>query len=532
MTLRRRGLTARTLASSWLVSSSVVALGGLYACGGKVDNLPPAVEVGTLPQLPSDAGTRLDADVVKPQRPALPPTTKAPEIDLGEVPSGTTVTLAVPPNALGFNVVVEGAPTATVGVRTITSPSGEVVLAEHKVIGGSFETSLGEEGVAAASVPQSRLTSAAPIEPGVWSIAVSGPPGATLSVKARIQISGDGTFRGGAADMHVYLPKGLRVEDPQASHVVSAQNAETDKSVEARLASFYEGLEANFGIQRGDVFFHDVDSSFVNISTESALSRAFAASKGQIDGTQTLHVLFTNALDFGDGTWGIAPGIPGASTRTGTVMSGVTLALTPDTPADLDGLALLHEVGHFIGLAHSTEFDGESKDPLADTPTCVGILDLQKPETIDRCPDKNNLMFPTLWGSGVEVSDSQKIVFRGSPSYKAFVGTTATPPPTEPVDAGVSDASLLPDPGGQGLPEKAAKQAARKLSLTKSGRALTPTERFVLGGLCGHTKLDFTRFSGHLGVPAAKVELARIAGDLDLPGVLRMRASKMLAHAK
>ncbi len=42
--------------------------------------------------------------------------------------------------------------------------------------------------------------------------------------------------------MHVYLPKGLVVEEPVARHVVSAASAERDRAIEARLSTFCGGL--------------------------------------------------------------------------------------------------------------------------------------------------------------------------------------------------------------------------------------------------------------------------------------------------
>ncbi len=509
------------------------------ACGGKIDTTEqkPFPTTVVEPTEPRDASVALDGARVPDARAPLPPQTQATEVDLGTVPAGGTVTLAVPPNALGFNVVVTGDADDEVGVESMTSPSGELVHREHIVLGGTFETSLATE-IAAASVPQNKLASTMPLEPGAWSITVSSRAGKAVRAKARIQISGDGVFHGGAADMHVYLPKGLKIEDPDVSHVVTAASAPTDRSLEVRLDSFYRTLEATAGIKRGAVTFHDADPGLVRISTERALDVAFAASKGVVsDGEQSIHILFTNELDFGEGTWGIASGIPGAATRTGTKASGVTLALTPDTFGDMDGLALLHEVGHFVGLNHTTEFVGGFVDPLEDTPSCAGILDLERPETLDRCPDKDNLMFPTLWGDSVRLTDSQKLVYRGSPTYKAFVGAG-------PTDGGTTDAGELdggePDGGvfpGLLPPERPGSNARGfakgigKLRFTKSGRALSASERFVLGGLCAGSPLDLRRMQGHLGPTLARAELTRIATDADLLGVIRMRARKMLARA-
>ncbi len=494
-------LTRRFLA---LPVAFVFAVLTTHACGGKIDS-------SSMVDASTDAGAWSPSVDPSPDRTdrgsaaSLPPTMLAADIDLGAVAAGETATLDVPPGALGFNVVVRGDAEGELGVETITSPSGEVVHRGYMPVGAAFETSL-SQGIAAASVPQNRLSSTFPVEPGPWKIQLSGSPGSTLRAAARIQISSEGAFHGGAVDVHVYIPEGLRISDPEVAHVVSASGASRDRSVEQRLKAFFAGLRTHFGLVRGDVVFHAADASLRTIRTEAALGRAFAASEGQFE-TQALHVLLTNELDFGQGVWGIAPGIPGAATRTGTVLSGMALAVTDDTPGELDGLALLHEVGHFVGLTHTTELDGAAADPLADTPSCAGILDPNNPKTLDRCPDKNNLMFPTLVGSSISVSETQRSVFRGSPAYRAFVG------------------------GPRGVATDLLTMAgpARPVRVTRSGRELTALERFVLGGLCGASRLDASRLARHLGDARSALELAQIAADGDLPGIVRQRARRMLA---
>lgn len=548
MTSRRRadGI-ARRLAFPLFTAGVLAAFAAASnACGGESDPPPVSVEVpppgirpvpreaGTSPT-PTDGGLR---DTGGP----LPPQTTAPEVDFGTVAAGTSVTLAVPPNALGFNVVVTGDTDDDVGIEKITSPAGEVVLRDHIVAGGTFETSLGT-GIAAASVPQNEMASATsyPVAPGAWSIQVSSRTSRPVAVKARIQISGDGTFSGGALGMHVYIPKGLRIEDPDTSHVVSAASAPTDRAIDARLGSFYDALAQTLGISRGAVTFHDVDGGFVKISTEGTLAEGFAVSKGIVpDGEQTVHVLLTNDLDFGEGTWGIASGIPGAATRSGTHASGVALAVTPDTYADIDGLALLHEVGHFLGLNHTTEFVGGFVDPLADTPNCAGVIDISRPQTLDRCPDNDNLMFPTLWVAKVRTSDAQKRIFRGSPAYKAFVGANVIDAGTvdgsvldATTDASASDATTDAE-GGAGDGAVSFTVPPRRSLFTRSGRDLVEVERFVAAGLCGSTparaRLGIDDLVARLGDDRARAELTRIATDPELAGPIRMRAKKMLVQ--
>lgn len=52
----------------------------------------------------------------------------------------------------------------------------------------------------------------------------------------------------------------------------------------------------------------------------------------------------------------------------------------------------IHELGHFFGLSHTTEFGGYEFDNLDDTPECP---DMQNSEQrINKCPDRHYIMFP------------------------------------------------------------------------------------------------------------------------------------------
>jgi hypothetical protein len=441
------------------------------------------------------------------------------------VVAGATVVLTVPPNALGFNLVVRSKndPGAFVGIERITSPSGEVVHDHFTPKGGSHTTSESSVGaIATVSVPQSEAKAANRPEPGAWRVRVGGgsPDGgssdaggsadggdaggiATYHVEAHIQMGHADGFVGGRLDLRVFVPTGLQLDGA----LLDSKNAPMSRGIARRLDAFFDALDTQLGIDRGDVTFLPAKSSLQYLDSEELLRDAFSTPAGHPD-EQSLSVTLTNGIELPEGgAWGIAPGIPGAAALSGTPMSALVLAIG-DTPAIGDGLALLHEAGHFFGLNHTTEFGAGLADPLADTPRCE-TLSIDEPSTLQACPDRMNLMFPAFYntvGVHVDVTDSQRAIYRGSPVYKSY----KRPLKTSKTRGG----SLALLPGEQ-------------VTLTRSGRALTGIESWLSASLCGHPghyALDPNGLAHANGRTATIAALRVAAVDADLPDLMRRKA--------
>ena len=73
---------------------------------------------------------------------------------------------------------------------------------------------------------------------------------------------------------------------------------------------------------------------------------------------------------------------------------------------------MAHEIGHFLGLWHTTELSPTTtgtEDPITDTPVCASGTAIQS------CPDYRNLMFPNFPTSSLVLSAGQTKVLRKSP---------------------------------------------------------------------------------------------------------------------
>jgi hypothetical protein len=74
---------------------------------------------------------------------------------------------------------------------------------------------------------------------------------------------------------------------------------------------------------------------------------------------------------------------------------------------------MAHEIGHFLGLRHTTEHGGSAHDPITDTPECL------IPDLASLCGDSTNFMFAFSLGSGqTRATQGQAFVVRRSALVK------------------------------------------------------------------------------------------------------------------
>lgn len=242
----------------------------------------------------------------------------------------------------------------------------------------------------------------------------------------------------GDADLCWYVVEETAPLEPPASSLVldmnfyfvgvpglTSRTAPSDPAFAEMLNAFGTAYAAA-GISLGEVRYLDVDGDvadrFTIIRTQDEvfdlvqLSRQPGPTR---DDLLRVNVFFNRGFagEMG-GTLGVSAGIPGAlglhgAEATGLVFSGDGLSRGAQVTV---GQTLAHEVGHFLGLFHTTEQTGGGRDQLDDTPVCTTI----RSAPLSECPDVSNLMFPVAaWRGVAEISEGQAVILRANPLTKS-----------------------------------------------------------------------------------------------------------------
>lgn len=300
----------------------------------------------------------------------------------------------------------------------ITSPGGSLGQLGREVI-------VCDEALCSAYLP--RLPEKGTPERGTWQVRI----GTTAPTLAGIDFSD--------VRMQVVERRGPAVQ-LDARNAITVRPVLTASSLTParfdEILSLMKTIAANNGIELRirppriitDPMFEEVSSSFLDPVTQALIRQGDA---------DAANLFFIESFTGSGGRIGIAAGIPGELAAAESYLNGVIInaTVTMDDPAihaRTTAEFALHEMGHLLGLFHTTEASFDH-DVLTDTPRCTRADDRNsnsRPETFE-CPDGLNLMFWTndFDRAKAPLTEDQKFVLFHSP-----MATPEGPPLINPDD--------------------------------------------------------------------------------------------------
>jgi hypothetical protein len=357
---------------------------------------------------------------------AEPVVTLVDKITLAPGQASKLYTVNVPSSSGSLTILADGGGAGDIDISDITDPSGFHMMSADPnsyPIGINLAQGSGQSAVSFTiphggdyefkagtwtfSVTHYDSPDGAPREVSIYTM-VKNAPGATINVNLWV----------------VAIPDYLGNDDPNLKVM-------TDEFRRIMLSAGFTIGSLNIVRLEGDtanrLTYLDSNADKNGNGQQDDLDELFRLSAGA--GNDYLNIFLVRHIG-GGGILGIAGGIPAPQIIQGTAHSGVAVnmvggfrSLTHDFLA-MQGDTMAHELGHVLGLFHTTESDGKSFDPIKDTPECPastfdkngdGKVSANECVTVDA----GNLMF---WSSASfpqeTLSATQRKVISLNPSAK------------------------------------------------------------------------------------------------------------------
>ena len=203
---------------------------------------------------------------------------------------------------------------------------------------------------------------------------------------------------------------------------ITAAQAPGNASVK-RVESTVQGIYSKMGVQANITNYFDASDA---VAQQYGIIRDFydvfnLVATSQAPGSTTEEALSVNVFLIEDfniseapGLLGVSTGIPGMAGLHGNSGAGLVFSAASLGRDDQQlGQTMAHEIGHFVGLRHTTEHYGSAHDPITDTPECIA------PDLAFLCSDSDNFMFAfALGGAQNKTTAGQAFVVKRSALVK------------------------------------------------------------------------------------------------------------------
>ena len=296
-----------------------------------------------------------------------------------------TGSFAVPSDGVSFLLSIFKDSNANVEFYSLTDPDGMDILSStstpnlYNDASGSFGNDLPKAGYSNVLVPQSPSFSA---KAGTWTFKAKSNDRVKLALRT-------GTV---PSSTTIVVQPYITGTTWQAADLSAALSI---------MSSIYSSngitLTINSTISISDTQYAVVSRTFTNSTTSALVSQG-------VNGAVNLFFI----KDFSSsGILGIAAGMPGsmgiANSWNGVLIGLMAHASGSTLNSQLLGETAAHEMGHQLGLFHTTEMGGTVFDILTDTPECSNSRDNDSDGKMsaEECEDYGgeNVMFWTAWSS-------------------------------------------------------------------------------------------------------------------------------------
>ena len=290
------------------------------------------------------------------------------------------VVFEAPDDVLSLTVIVHGEANGWYGVDAWTDPTGVELVTPDWVVEegnerGCFSCPVfATQGAGAATIINPNRPESV-VNPGTHTLSVVGFVDGLSTDVAQVTViakRGPAWPERGVIDLVFYF---TGAQDWSAATV-------PDDPYFAAVIGQFNALYGAAGVQVGEMTFRDLDPELrtVSIDPEDDTLGALVAHSDDAEG-HGAHVFFVEEILTGEPDFpsipGVSAGVPNPPFLTGTSASGIVIATKgpleiPPGQRFLDppaiGQTLCHEMGHLLGLFHTSEYDEVSHDQFEDTP--------------------------------------------------------------------------------------------------------------------------------------------------------------------